>query len=156
MSVSENHHSRSLSLSLSYSHSNSLPLVTVPPNIDDSQSSSDVIVREGANVTLTCHATGSPPPSVKWKRDDGSKIAINKSLTGMIQRLWLIASSKTQHLLKFLNTACRCRHDCPCVSLHTRSGIQIMPRAWKIRTCSCCQHRVNLQAFINLVTVSHM
>ncbi|KAK7792612.1 hypothetical protein R5R35_009147 [Gryllus longicercus] len=51
----------------------------VPPNIDDSLSSSDVIVREGANVTLTCHATGSPPPSVKWKRDDGSKIAINKS-----------------------------------------------------------------------------
>ncbi|XP_066996082.1 neurotrimin [Anabrus simplex] len=53
--------------------------VVVPPNIDDSLSSSDVIVREGSNVTLTCHATGSPPPSVKWKRDDGSKIAINKS-----------------------------------------------------------------------------
>ncbi|PSN53843.1 Lachesin, partial [Blattella germanica] len=53
----------------------------VPPNIDDSLSSSDVIVREGANVTLTCHATGSPPPSVKWKRDDGSKITINKSLS---------------------------------------------------------------------------
>ncbi|XP_069683149.1 neurotrimin-like [Periplaneta americana] len=55
--------------------------VVVPPNIDDSLSSSDVIVREGANVTLTCHATGSPAPSVKWKRDDGSKIAINKSLS---------------------------------------------------------------------------
>ena len=84
MSVPEDH---SLSLSLSFCHSYSLRLVTVPPNIDDSQSSSDVIVREGANVTLTCHATGSPSPSVKWKRDDGSKIAINKSLTGMIQRL---------------------------------------------------------------------
>ncbi|XP_021932587.1 protein CEPU-1-like [Zootermopsis nevadensis] len=55
--------------------------VVVPPNIDDSLSSSDVIVRETANVTLTCHATGSPPPIVKWKRDDGSKIAINKSLS---------------------------------------------------------------------------
>jgi len=55
--------------------------VVVPPNIDDSQSSSDVIVREAANVTLTCHATGSPLPSVKWKRDDGSKITINKSLS---------------------------------------------------------------------------
>ncbi|XP_049814718.1 lachesin-like isoform X1 [Schistocerca nitens] len=55
--------------------------VVVPPNIDDSLSSSDVIVREGADVTLTCHASGSPPPSVKWKRDDGSKIAINKSLS---------------------------------------------------------------------------
>lgn len=54
----------------------------MPPNIDDSISSSDVIVREGANETLTCRATGSPQPSVKWKRDDNSKIAINKTRTG--------------------------------------------------------------------------
>lgn len=58
-------------------------LILVPPNIDDSQSSSDAIVREGANVSLTCKATGSPIPSIRWKRDDGSKIAINKSLSGM-------------------------------------------------------------------------
>ncbi|KAJ9577405.1 hypothetical protein L9F63_006028, partial [Diploptera punctata] len=56
-------------------------ILQFPPNIDDSLSSSDVIVREGANVTLTCHATGSPAPNVKWKRDDGSKITINKSLS---------------------------------------------------------------------------
>ncbi|XP_058816692.1 lachesin-like [Topomyia yanbarensis] len=53
--------------------------VVVPPNIDDSVSSSDVIVREGANVTLRCKATGSPPPSIKWKRDDNTKIAITKN-----------------------------------------------------------------------------
>lgn len=56
--------------------------VSVPPNIDDSLSSTDVIVREGANVKLNCHASGSPPPSVKWRRDDGTKININKSLSG--------------------------------------------------------------------------
>ncbi|XP_068916288.1 neurotrimin-like isoform X1 [Tenebrio molitor] len=55
--------------------------VVVPPNIDDSLSSSDVIVREGANETLTCKATGSPQPSVKWKRDDNKQITINKTLT---------------------------------------------------------------------------
>ncbi|XP_025831958.1 neurotrimin-like isoform X2 [Agrilus planipennis] len=55
--------------------------VVVPPNIDDSQSSTDVIVREGANETLTCKATGSPQPTVKWKRDDNSKITINRTLT---------------------------------------------------------------------------
>ncbi|XP_018561385.1 neurotrimin-like isoform X2 [Anoplophora glabripennis] len=54
--------------------------VVVPPNIDDSLSSSDVIVREGSNETLTCKATGFPTPSVKWKRDDNSKITINKTL----------------------------------------------------------------------------
>ncbi|XP_011500615.1 PREDICTED: lachesin-like [Ceratosolen solmsi marchali] len=55
--------------------------VVVPPNIDDSQSSSDTIVREGADVTLTCKASGSPPPSIRWKRDDNNKISINKTLS---------------------------------------------------------------------------
>ncbi|XP_015609759.1 lachesin isoform X2 [Cephus cinctus] len=55
--------------------------VVVPPDIDDSQSSSDAIVREGANLSLTCKAKGSPTPSIRWKRDDGSKISINKSLS---------------------------------------------------------------------------
>ncbi|XP_055389359.1 lachesin [Condylostylus longicornis] len=53
--------------------------VVVPPNIDDSLSSSDVIVREGANISLRCRATGSPLPSVKWKRDDNSRISLNKN-----------------------------------------------------------------------------
>ncbi|CAG9816830.1 unnamed protein product [Phaedon cochleariae] len=54
--------------------------VVVPPNIDDSLSSSDVIVREGSNESLTCKATGFPTPNVKWKRDDNTKITINKTL----------------------------------------------------------------------------
>ncbi|XP_017033662.1 protein amalgam [Drosophila kikkawai] len=53
--------------------------VVVPPNIDDSLSSSDVIVREGANISLRCRASGSPRPIIKWKRDDNSRIAINKN-----------------------------------------------------------------------------
>ena len=65
----------------------------MPPNIDDSLSSSDIIVREGSNVTLKCKATGSPTPTVKWKRDDNSKIAINKSLNG----------EKTAHIIKANN-----------------------------------------------------
>ncbi len=57
-------------------------VLTVPPNIDDSSTSSDVIVREGSNVTLKCHAVGSPKPSIKWKRDDGGRIPINKNVDG--------------------------------------------------------------------------
>ncbi|XP_018798954.1 PREDICTED: lachesin-like isoform X1 [Bactrocera latifrons] len=53
--------------------------VVVPPNIDDSLSSSDVIVREGANISLRCRASGSPRPIIKWKRDDNSRITINKN-----------------------------------------------------------------------------
>lgn len=63
---------------------NSFLIFSVPPNIDDSLSSSDVIVREGSNITLKCRAHGSPQPTIKWKRDDGSKININKSLSGKI------------------------------------------------------------------------
>ena len=62
----------------------SLPLFfffEVPPSIDDSLSSSDVIVREGSNVTLKCRAHGSPQPTIKWKRDDNTKINVNKSLS---------------------------------------------------------------------------
>ncbi|XP_054000602.1 lachesin-like isoform X1 [Hylaeus anthracinus] len=55
--------------------------VVVPPNIEDYQTSSDVIIRENSNVSLTCKATGSPKPTISWKRDDGSKITINKTLS---------------------------------------------------------------------------
>ncbi|XP_050432373.1 neurotrimin-like isoform X2 [Adelges cooleyi] len=55
--------------------------VVVPPSISDSLSSSDAIVREGANVSLTCHVDGYPKPEIKWKRDDGTQININKTLT---------------------------------------------------------------------------
>lgn len=62
----------------------------VPPNIDDSLTSSDVIVREGDNVTLRCKAKGSPEPSIRWKRDDGLRIVVNKSLDGKISENHLI------------------------------------------------------------------
>ncbi|XP_025423912.1 neurotrimin-like isoform X2 [Sipha flava] len=55
--------------------------VVVPPSISDSLSSSDAIVREGSNVSLTCHVDGYPKPEIKWKRDDGLQININKTLT---------------------------------------------------------------------------
>lgn len=57
-------------------------VVSVPPDIDDASSSSDVIVSELANVTLTCKATGSPKPTIRWKRDDNAKIVINKTYDG--------------------------------------------------------------------------
>lgn len=56
----------------------------MPPNIDDSFTSSDVIAQEGDNVTLRCKANGSPQPALKWKRDDGSRMVINKSLEGKV------------------------------------------------------------------------
>nr|XP_053644982.1 lachesin-like [Cherax quadricarinatus] len=52
--------------------------VVVPPNIvDESSSSSEIQVREKANVTLRCAAKGNPDPRIMWKREDGAMIVTN-------------------------------------------------------------------------------
>ncbi|XP_071449756.1 lachesin-like isoform X2 [Hetaerina americana] len=51
--------------------------VVVPPSIVDKETSSDMVVREGANVTLVCKAQGYPEPYVMWRREDGQDINYN-------------------------------------------------------------------------------
>ncbi|XP_053959813.1 lachesin [Anastrepha ludens] len=43
--------------------------VVVPPDIVDYQTSHDMIVQEGQNVSLTCTATGVPTPTITWRRE---------------------------------------------------------------------------------------
>ncbi|XP_076242987.1 neurotrimin [Calliopsis andreniformis] len=50
--------------------------VVVPPDIVDYQTSTDMVVREGSNVTLRCIATGSPEPSISWRREDSQFILL--------------------------------------------------------------------------------
>ncbi|XP_022237146.1 lachesin-like isoform X2 [Limulus polyphemus] len=52
--------------------------VVVPPVIVDGESSSDELVREGFNITLSCRAKGYPTPTVTWRREDGQPIGQNK------------------------------------------------------------------------------
>ncbi|CAG9855186.1 unnamed protein product [Phyllotreta striolata] len=49
-------------------------VVSVPPDILDYPTSTDMVVDEGSNVSLQCVAKGSPEPSIMWKREDGEKI----------------------------------------------------------------------------------
>ncbi|XP_014239297.1 lachesin-like isoform X4 [Cimex lectularius] len=51
--------------------------VVVPPSIVDKETSTDMVVRESANVTLTCKAQGYPEPYVMWRREDGEDINYN-------------------------------------------------------------------------------
>ncbi|XP_045133787.1 lachesin-like isoform X2 [Portunus trituberculatus] len=53
--------------------------VVVPPNIVDGKTSGDVMVQEGANITLECSATGTPMPTITWRREDHMKINLNKT-----------------------------------------------------------------------------
>ncbi|XP_017758962.1 PREDICTED: neurotrimin-like [Eufriesea mexicana] len=48
--------------------------VVVSPNILDYMTSTDMIVREGSNVTLRCAAKGFPTPNITWRREDGETI----------------------------------------------------------------------------------
>ena len=36
----------------------------------------DLVVREGENVTLSCEASGYPPPHIVWRREDGEDILV--------------------------------------------------------------------------------
>lgn len=54
-----------------------IPLVSVPPDIDDTETSGDITVSEGENVTLVCRATGHPEPRILWRREDGNHIILH-------------------------------------------------------------------------------
>uniref|UniRef100_A0A182YHD0 Ig-like domain-containing protein n=1 Tax=Anopheles stephensi TaxID=30069 RepID=A0A182YHD0_ANOST len=49
--------------------------VVVPPNILDYPTSTDMVVREGSNVTLKCAASGSPTPSIMWRREGNEPVS---------------------------------------------------------------------------------
>ncbi|XP_043269582.1 opioid-binding protein/cell adhesion molecule homolog [Venturia canescens] len=50
--------------------------VVVPPDILDYPTSTDMVVREGSNVTFRCAATGSPAPNITWRREGAEKIPL--------------------------------------------------------------------------------
>lgn len=45
--------------------------VVVPPQFTNTERSSEILAREGTNVTLGCTVTGHPHPVVTWHREDG-------------------------------------------------------------------------------------
>ncbi|XP_058810886.1 opioid-binding protein/cell adhesion molecule homolog isoform X2 [Phymastichus coffea] len=50
--------------------------IVVPPDILDYPTSTDMVVREGSNVTLKCAATGTPTPNITWRREAGEQIVL--------------------------------------------------------------------------------
>ncbi|CAM1311297.1 Uncharacterised protein g5641 [Pycnogonum litorale] len=50
--------------------------VVVPPRFDEFRTVSEAVALEGSDVTLRCHASGYPEPSIQWSREDGSKIPV--------------------------------------------------------------------------------
>ena len=52
-------------------------LITVPPKIISTEVSSDPVVREGDNLTLSCDARGHPKPHIVWRREDSENIQVD-------------------------------------------------------------------------------
>lgn len=50
-----------------------------------------MVVKEGSNVTFKCSATGSPPPSITFRREDGEPIKLPGGIEGKLLNLcvWL-------------------------------------------------------------------
>lgn len=57
-------------------------VLSVPPDILDYPTSNDMVVKEGSNVTLKCEATGSPEPTIIFRREDGEPILLPGNIEG--------------------------------------------------------------------------
>lgn len=66
----------SITFPMAFQLRSSLPS-TVPPDILDYPTSTDMVVREGSNVTLKCAARGSPTPNITWRREGSEPIVIS-------------------------------------------------------------------------------
>ncbi|XP_024937931.1 lachesin isoform X2 [Cephus cinctus] len=51
-------------------------VVLIPPDIMDDESADGLVAHEGGNIKLQCVATGTPKPTVTWKREDGANITL--------------------------------------------------------------------------------
>ncbi|XP_072939979.1 lachesin-like [Epargyreus clarus] len=67
--------------------------VFVPPDIVDTGSSGEVIVHEGDNVTLHCAASGTPQPTITWRREDSSPMRIRGQLVNKWSGEWFIVAA---------------------------------------------------------------
>ncbi|XP_039950790.1 limbic system-associated membrane protein isoform X3 [Bactrocera tryoni] len=78
--------------------------VVVPPDILDYPTSTDMVVREDSNVTLKCAATGSPEPTITWRRENGVPIELaNGSEVLSVEGVTLVLPRvKRQHMGAYL------------------------------------------------------
>lgn len=84
-------------------------LLAVPPDILDYPTSTDMVVREGSNVTLRCAASGSPEPVITWRRENGDPIALSTDVEGnrketFFSLLSCVKNCTEYHIIRHLNT----------------------------------------------------
>ncbi|XP_065157512.1 neurotrimin-like isoform X2 [Atheta coriaria] len=77
--------------------------VVVPPSIVDRETSSDMVVLESTNVSLTCKATGYPEPYVMWRREDGENYRYNGENVNVVDgEVLFITKVSRLHMANYL------------------------------------------------------
>ncbi|XP_026830850.1 neurotrimin isoform X2 [Ooceraea biroi] len=76
--------------------------VVVPPDILDYDTSADMVVMEGRNVSLRCAATGSPAPNITWRREDGQPIHRDTNSSSVEGPSLNITKVNRQHMGSYL------------------------------------------------------
>ncbi|KAJ0178851.1 hypothetical protein K1T71_005626 [Dendrolimus kikuchii] len=72
--------------------------VLVPPDIVDSDSSGEVIIHEGDNVSLHCAASGTPQPLITWRREDSAQMTVAAVNVSKWSGVWLNMSSVSREM----------------------------------------------------------
>ncbi|CRK94221.1 CLUMA_CG007736, isoform A [Clunio marinus] len=104
--------------------------VVVPPDILDYPTSTDMVVREGSNVTLKCAARGSPTPNITWRREGSEPIALagNKEVTSHNGSILSISRVNRLHMGAYL---CIAQNGIPpSVSKRVMLIVHFPPMVW--------------------------
>nr|XP_053639383.1 lachesin-like [Cherax quadricarinatus] len=104
--------------------------VVVPPDIIDLESSGDLTVREGEDVTLICRARGHPTPHVVWRREDAQDIILDEgnSVKEMAGETLVLHTVSRLQMGSYL---CLAHNGVPpSVSKRTHLTVQFPPMVW--------------------------
>ncbi|KAL7642221.1 UNVERIFIED_CONTAM: hypothetical protein RMT77_006782 [Armadillidium vulgare] len=104
--------------------------VQVPPDIIDEESSSEVVVQEGHDVSLRCKAKGSPRPLISWKREDGGRIHLGKGINLKVSDSEVLHIPKVSRLHMGAYLCIASNNVPPSVSKRITLKVQFAPVLW--------------------------
>ncbi|KAF7495150.1 Lachesin [Sarcoptes scabiei] len=109
--------------------------VVIPPEINDDESSNDVFVREGDDVSLRCKAKGNPMPTIEWRREDGFVVPLGNRFenTGAMMNKIEGETLKIARVTRVHSGAWLCIASngvMPSVSRRILLNVQFAPNIW--------------------------
>ncbi|XP_015914764.1 lachesin [Parasteatoda tepidariorum] len=103
--------------------------VVEPPEFVTDMANRNVTVMENSNVTLSCRATGKPPPVIKWKREDGQPFSVgNELVREYISEELNLTSISRNHMAAYL---CLASNEVPpAISRRIYLDVKFPPLIW--------------------------